>query len=99
MLRLVEVLERMEIPWCMIDGLAVNHWATEPLTTADVDVVIAAERVDEAVNALVAAGFKAERFDWSINLKGASKVSVQISTESFYSEFPSRGVSADVHAY
>jgi hypothetical protein len=96
-LRLVEVLERLEIPWCMIGGLAVNHWAEEPLATADVDVVIAAERVGEAVDALVGAGFKAERFEWSINLKGSSKVSVQISTEDFYKEFPSRGVSADVH--
>lgn len=96
-LRLVEVLERLEISWCMIGGLAVNHWAEEPLATADVDVVIAAARVDEAVEALVAAGFKAERFEWSINLKGSSKVSVQISTEEFYSEFPTRSVSADVH--
>ena len=96
-LRLVEVLERREISWCMIGGLAVNHWATESLATADVDVVIAAERVDEAVDALVSAGFKAERFEWSINLKGSSKVSVQISTEDFYSEFPLRSVSADVH--
>jgi hypothetical protein len=96
-LRLVETLERLEIPWCMIGGLAVNHWAEEPLATADVDVVIAAERVEQAVEALVAAGFKAERFEWSINLKGATKVSVQISTEDFYKEFPSRGISADVH--
>lgn len=96
-LKLVETLEHQEVPWCMIGGLAVNHWAKEALATADVDIVIAAEGVDEAVDALVAAGFKAERFEWSINLKGSSKVSVQISTEDFYSEFPSRGVSADVH--
>jgi hypothetical protein len=25
-LRLVEVLEHLEIPWCMIGGLAVNYW-------------------------------------------------------------------------
>jgi hypothetical protein len=54
---LVETLERREIPWCMIDGLAVNHWAKEPMATADVDVVIVAERVEEAVKALSAAGF------------------------------------------
>jgi hypothetical protein len=96
-LRLVETLERQEVPWCMIGGLAVNHWANEALATADVDIVIAAERVDEAVKSLVAAGFTAEQFEWSINLKGSSKVSVQISTEDFYAEFPSRGVSADVH--
>jgi hypothetical protein len=96
-LRLVETLERLEVPWCMIGGLAVNHWAQEPLATADVDLVIAAERVEEAVQALETAGFQAKRFDWSINLKGRSRVSVQISTEEFYSEFPSRSVSADVH--
>jgi hypothetical protein len=40
---------------------------------------------------------KAERFDWSINFRGASKVSIQLSTEDFYREFPSRAVPADVH--
>ena len=96
-LRLVEVLERLEIPWCMIGGLAVNHWAQEPLATADVELVIAHERVDDAVDALSAAGFEAKRFEWSINLKGSSRLSVQIRTEDFYQEFPSRSVSADVH--
>jgi hypothetical protein len=96
-LRLVEVLERLEVPWCMIGGLAVNHWAQEPLATADVDVVIAHDRVEQAVEALETAGFEAKRFEWSINLKGTSRLSVQISTEDFYQEFPSRSVSADVH--
>src|SRR5690606_942082 len=91
------VLDRLEIPWCMIGGLAVNHWAAEPLATADVDVVIAAQRVEEAVAALEAAGFRAKRFEWSINLAGASHVSVQISTEAFYKDFPSRAIPADVH--
>jgi hypothetical protein len=96
-LRLVEALEHLEIPWCMIGGLAVNHWADEPLATADVDIVIAHERVEQAVQALTDAGFAARRFESSINLKGASRLSVQISTEEFYREFPSRGVSAEVH--
>jgi len=95
--RLLNVLERRRIPWCMIDGLAVNHWSAEPLATADMDLVIAAERVDEAVEALEAEGFRAKRFEWSINLQGGSHVSVQISTEDFYREFPSRSVAADVH--
>ena len=94
---LVETLERREIPWCMIGGLAVNHWAAEPMATADVDVVIALGRVEEAVKALADAGFVAKRFDWSVNLKGHSKVSVQISTEDFYKDFPARAVAADIH--
>ena len=94
---LVATLESLEIPWCMIGGLAVNHWAREPMATADVDLVIAAERVEEAVKALGKAGFKAKKFAWSVNLKGHSKVSVQISTEEVYREFPARSVAADIH--
>ncbi len=94
---LVATLEQREIPWCMIGGLAVNHWAKEPMATADVDLVIALERVEEAVKALRAAGFTAKKFKWSVNLKGRSKVSVQISTEETYRGFPSRSVPADIH--
>jgi hypothetical protein len=94
---LVETLERHEIPWCMIGGLAVNHWAKEPMATADVDVVIAAERVSEAVKALREAGFTPKTFRWSVNLKGRSAVSVQISTAAAYREFPARSVPADIH--
>jgi len=109
---LVETLERREIPWCMIGGLAVNHWAKEPMATADVDVVIAAERVEEAVKALSAAGFTSKSRSSRGNeahssrklepphvgcYKGRSKVLVQISTEDFYREFPERSVPADIH--
>ena len=61
------------------------------------DIVVATDRVEDAVRELEEAGFKAERCEWSINLKGRSKVSVQISTESFYQEYPARAVPADVH--
>ncbi len=53
--------------------------------------------VESAVAILETVGFKSERFEWSINFKGASKVSIQISTEDFYKDFPSRSVPADVH--
>jgi Nucleotidyl transferase AbiEii toxin, Type IV TA system len=94
---LVAELESRGIPWCMIGGLAVNHWAQEPMATADVDLVIAAEHIDQAVSALTSAGFVENKFEWSVNLKGKSNVSIQISTEEFYREFPSRAVPADVH--
>ena len=29
-MRLVDCLERSEIRWCAIGGVAVNHWAAEP---------------------------------------------------------------------
>src|ERR1041385_3846331 len=96
-LLLVETLERKEIPWCVIGGLAVNHWAKEPMATADVDLVIATQRIEEAVKALEGVGFRAERFEWSVNLKGRSQVSAQISTQDVYQNFPDRAVAADVH--
>ena len=96
-MRFVDALERADIPWCAIGGIAVNHWAAEPVVTRDVDFVVAATDVDTAISALVEAGFTAERYQWSVNFRGASKVAIQLSTEVFYSEFASRSVAADVH--
>ena len=94
--RMVSALEKEDIAWCAIGGVAVNHWADEPMVTQDVDIVVAVESVETAVKVLEEAGFKSERFEWSINFIGTSKVSVQISTERFYREFPARSVAADV---
>jgi hypothetical protein len=96
-MRMVDCLERADIAWCAIGGVAVNHWAKEPMVTQDVDFVVAADAVERAVKALEDAGFQSERFQWSINFKGHSKVLIQLSTEDFYREFPSRSVPADVH--
>ena len=41
--------------------------------------------------------FRPEKFQWSINFKGHSKISLQLSTEDFYRDFPKRAVPADVH--
>lgn len=96
-MRLVDALERADIRWCAISGVAVNHWAAEPIVTQDVDFVVATEAIERALTALSEAGFRAEKFEWSINFKGRSKVSLQLSTEDFYREFPQRAVPADVH--
>lgn len=96
-LRLVDCLERADIAWCAIGGVAVNHWAQEPMVTQDVDFVVASDTIERAVSLLEDAGFRSERFDGSINFQGRSKVSLQLSTEDFYREFPSRAVPADVH--
>ena len=90
-MRLVDCLERADLAWCAIGGVAVNHWAEEPMVTQDVDFVVAADAVERVVALLEAAGFQAERFEWSVNFKGRSKVSLQLSTEDFYRDFPSRG--------
>ena len=96
-MRLVDCLERADIAWCAIGGVAVNHWAQEPMVTQDVDFVVAADAIERTISLLEEAGFQSERFDWSINFKGRSKIGIQLSTEEFYREFPFRAVPADVH--
>ncbi|MEP6698891.1 MAG: nucleotidyl transferase AbiEii/AbiGii toxin family protein [Verrucomicrobiota bacterium] len=96
-MRLVDCLERSDIAWCAIGGVAVNHWAAEPMVTQDVDFVVTTDAMDRTINALAEAGFQSEKFPWSINFKGQSAVRLQLSTEDFYRDFPSRSVPADVH--
>ncbi len=96
-MRFVNALESADILWCAIGGVAVNHWAAEQMVTLDVDFVVAADSIEKAEKALLDAGFTAERFDWSINFKGTSKVGIQLMTEGSYRDFAERGVAADVH--
>ena len=96
-MRLVDCLERADVPWCCIGGVAVNHWAEQQMVTRDVDLVIALDAVEKAVRQLEQVGFTSERFPCSVNLKGRSAVTVQLSTEEFYRDFPGRAVPADVH--
>jgi hypothetical protein len=95
-MRFVDCLERADIPWCAIGGVAVNHWADEPMVTRDVDFVVTVEAIDKTVKILEAEGFKPTRFEWSINFQGSSRVSIQLSTEELYHSFPSRSVPADI---
>jgi len=96
-MRLTDALERADIRWCAIGGIAVNHWANEPMVTQDLDFVVATDAIEQTVLALEKVGFRAERFEWSINFTGRSKVSLRLSTEAFYEEFPQHSVPADVH--
>jgi hypothetical protein len=96
-MRLVDCLERADITWCVIGGVAVNHWAEQPMVTQDVDFVVASDSIERVVSLLEQAGFRCEKFDWSINFKGRSTVNIQLSIEDFYRDFPSRSVPADVH--
>lgn len=96
-MRLVDCLERADVAWCAIGDVAVNHWAEQTMVTQDVDFVVVAEVVERTVSLLEDAGFRPERFEWSINFKGRSAVSIQLSTEDFYRDFPSRAVAADVN--
>ncbi len=96
-MRLVNCLEKADVEWCAIGGVAVNHWAEQPMVTQDVDFVVASDSIEKTVALLEAEGFWPEKFEWSVNFKGQSAVSIQLSTENFYKDFTSRSVPADVH--
>jgi hypothetical protein len=96
-MRLIDVLERGDVAWCVIGGVAVNHWAERPMVTQDVDLVVASDAVERVVSLLEQAGFRSERFAWSVNFTGRASVTIQLSTEAFYRDYPSRAVPGDVH--
>lgn len=96
-MRMEDCLERADVAWCAIGGVAVNHWAQEPMVTQDVEFVVVSDAIERTVSLLEEAGFRSERFEWSVHFKGRSTVLIQLSTEEFYRDFPSRAVPADVH--
>ncbi len=96
-MRLVDCLERADAAWCIIGGVAVNHWAQQPMVIQDVDFVVAVESIERTISLLEEAGFRSERSEWSVNFQGHSAISIQLRTEAFYRDFPSRAVPADVH--
>lgn len=83
-------------PWCLIGGLAVNHYV-EPVYTIDADLVLATENLPAVRDALVGAGFVVEVFPHSINArKPESKLVLQLTTESRYQDFIGRAERGEV---
>jgi hypothetical protein len=86
----VQALRASGQPFCLIGGLAVNHYA-DPVVTLDADFAIAA--ATGAAAALRAAGFAVEEFPHSLNaLLPGSRLRIQITINNRYGSFPSRAV-------
>lgn len=97
--RLLAALERARANGCVIGGVAVNHWAGQPMVTQDVDLIVAADAANQVVALLGKQGFRAERFPWFVNLRGRSSLAIQLSAQPDYQEFLARAVAADVHGF
>lgn len=83
-------------PWCLIGGLAVNHYV-EPVYTVDADVVIVAGSLDAVQEELVSAGFRVQFFPHSVNAtKHDSKLSLQFTTAEHYQAFIGRAQPGEV---
>jgi hypothetical protein len=88
--RVGAALTRTGQPFCLIGGLAVNHYV-EPVVTLDADFAITASEGVDAV--LSQAGFIVETHPHSINaLLPGSRLRIQITVNSRYGAFPARAI-------
>jgi hypothetical protein len=90
----VEALRATAQPFCLIGGLAVNHYV-EPVVTLDANFAVAAAA--GLSEALRQRGFTVEEFPHSINAKlPGSRLRLQITINSRYRAFPGRAVPAEL---
>ena len=83
-------------PWCLIGGLAVNHYV-EPVYTLDADIVVIAFRLPDLLAHLREEGFGIEEHPHSVNVHPpASDLRIQFTTDPRYQEFFSRAREATV---
>ena len=83
-------------PWCLIGGLAVNHYV-EPVYTVDADVVIVAENLEAVQENLVSAGFRVKSHSHSVNAtKAESQLSLQFTTADRYQPFIDRAERGEI---
>ena len=90
----VDALGATGQPFCLIGGLAVNHYV-EPVVTLDADFAIAAPT--GLADALRAAGFVVEEFALSVSAQlPGSRLRIQITVNSRYGAFPARAVAGEL---
>ncbi|MFZ5864013.1 MAG: nucleotidyl transferase AbiEii/AbiGii toxin family protein [Nitrospirota bacterium] len=92
---LITLLKEHRVRFCVIGGQGVNAYV-EPLVSLDLDVVIAAEQIDE-VEALLAREFRIEHFPHSLNIsRPGSDLRVQIQKDPRYADFVPRATARRV---
>lgn len=95
----LDILAETGAEYCVIGGLAVNAYV-EPVVSLDLDVVVAAEKVEAVAAAAAKRGLTVERFEHSINLTSTgSDLRVQIQTDERYQAAIPRATEQDVLGY
>jgi hypothetical protein len=93
--RLLDVLAKAGVRYCVIDGQAVNAYV-EPVVSLDLDIAVAADDLASAEAAL-GREFRLERFAHSVNVSEAgSDLRLQLQTDPRYSAFVSRAARREV---
>jgi len=94
LVRLVAALRKAEQPFCLIGGLAVNHY-TDPVVTLDADFAIAAST--GVAEALMSTGFTVDAHPHSINaVLPGSRLRIQITINHRDGGFPARAGEAEL---
>ena len=96
---LLDILADTGSQYCVIGGLAVNAYA-EPVVSLDLDIVVAAENIDELCEEAKAKGLKVRKFEHSVNLTSPkSDLRIQLQTDSRYQEFIARSLEREILGY
>jgi hypothetical protein len=94
--QLIAFLDDNQIRYCIIDGQAVNAYA-EPVVSLDLDLVIAADQLEQVEALLQGGPFHLKRFAHSLNLSlPDSDLRIQIQTDPRYASFPERASAQNV---
>jgi hypothetical protein len=94
--QIISALEDNQIRYCVIGGQGVNAYV-DPLVSLDLDLVIAADQLDE-VDALLTTGeFQVKQIAHSLNVSlPGSSLRLQIQTDPRYATFPQRATRRQV---
>lgn len=97
----LDQLEKLNIDYCVIGGLAVNAYA-EPVASLDLDLVITVKDIEKLLDDVIPPNgkFSSTRFTHSINLQHPdSDLRIQIQTDERYQPFIKNGALKNVLGY
>ena len=84
--QVVDILRELGISYCVVGGQAVNAYV-EPLVSLDLDLVVAADRL-ETLESRLRASFRVEEFPHRLNVsQTGSDLRIQVQTDPRYARF------------
>lgn len=96
---LLDILSETGSDYCVIGGLAVNAYV-EPVISLDLDIIVAALKIEEIVEVAKTRGLKVETFEHSVNLSSSeSDLRIQLQTDPRYQSFISRSETREALGY
>ncbi|MCH8020114.1 hypothetical protein IH785_09645 [candidate division KSB1 bacterium] len=96
--KLIDLLDKNEIGYCVIGGLAVNAYV-EPVVSLDLDIIVATNSINKLCQ-VAEKIFTIKEFEHSLNLKSPkSDLRIQVQTDPRYQAFISKANVKNVMGY